>query len=325
MHTRDDEENLALIKNTDTNLTETSTYFFITKKLHDLRTAMLEREPASMRPAWPKRVVLPTVIESSWTLSSAGASFYFTKPDISSTAWLKTPFSPAIVTIVLGALFRAFNFDSNFMRFMLSRTPRCAMTLIAGYTTRYVLFHEGGHALSALALFINSRPEISIEPGYLGAITGSTKYYTTELTDLGQKIGFDASKSIIRAAGMGTNMLEAVLFLILSGCIPDQWLETKDFLRVNAYMNIFGTMTYFLTSYFSTCEAENDACSLNQDGFPPYAGLLLVLLSTALLELALYFIPKGYSYLKDQFNHRQDQEDRVEELEPCNNDIRITM
>jgi hypothetical protein len=196
------------------------------------------------------------------------------------------------------------------------------MTLIAGYTTRYVLFHEGGHALSALALFKNSRPEISIEPGYFGAITGSTKYYTTELTDLGQKIGFDASKTIISAAGMGTNMLEAFLFLILSECIPDQWLETKDFLRVNAFMDIFGLMGYFLTPYFSTCEAENDACSLNQDGFPPYAGLLLVLLSTVLLELALYFIPKGYSYLKDQFNNHQ--EDRFEELESCNNDIRIT-
>ena len=70
--------------------------------------------------------------------------------------------------------------------------------------SRTVLIHEGGHALTGMALFKNANPTIRYDYSIFCPVGGSTSFNRTlELSSWGEKIGFNNSRTLVKGMGTG--------------------------------------------------------------------------------------------------------------------------
>ena len=168
----------------------------------------------------------------------------------------------------------------------IARTVHSLVFALIILKTGYVLLHETGHALTALALFRHADITVDITPG---AITsrGLTLYEANGLTPMGDLLGQHASELCFTLAGTGANLLWDFLSLTFTHLIADEFPEIKSHLRMSAMVGIISSLLYTLSPYTAPCDKFNDFCILEENGIPAYAAFLTILLSTLLLQCTL--------------------------------------
>jgi hypothetical protein len=115
---------------------------------------------------------------------------------------------------------------------------------ILDITTRDVLVHESGHALTAMALYQNARPTIEVFP----LEGGVTRYSAGPLTKLGEFFGRKISGVIVSGAGAAFSILFATVNIGLAHHFKQDHPELHRYLLCAAISSIAQHVFYALSA-----------------------------------------------------------------------------
>lgn len=262
-----------------------NSHVLITKFLENIRSYAYSTVPAASRAKWIRNMLVSTLLEAGIVLGSTYGSYHFME-DLDDEG--KNPFIVASLGLFLNFLLRTPNMP---MKKPLSDAIRIARSFLFTHIdsmTRYTLFHEGGHALMAKALFKNPNPKITLDSTYFGVGGGKTSYVgSSGLSELGEKFGQDTSGILVTAAGAGEGMIESYLGLIVAQLIPDNFSEIKTHLRFGVLMHLMRNLSYALSAY-DDCTSSHDFCNMDKKAdLSPYAAMLFMVGTLLLLQLGL--------------------------------------
>lgn len=162
----------------------------------------------------------------------------------------------------------------------------CPMSFsILDLATRDTLTHEAGHALAALALYKNPRPSITIEP-FVG---GVTKFFPSQLNELGAKLGSKASEVIVAGAGPGLSLIFSIAGLVLGHSLRKKHPEINRYLVAMAITSIANHVIYALSAFWvSAANGGHDFLRLWANGIHPAVGIVCMVALPILVKSGMF-------------------------------------
>jgi hypothetical protein len=108
--------------------------------------------------------------------------------------------------------------------------------------------HEAGHALAAMACFVNASPQIIVKWA-----SGLTEYNISYgLTRFGTFLGEEASRIFVTSAGLFTPALFAIVEFSLAYGLHDKLPEVSDALNYHGLSQLLNVGLYGLTAFTSS-------------------------------------------------------------------------
>lgn len=256
---------------------------------------------------------ISTLVEAGFILGSVYASSQFIDDEKSAE---HSPFIVPSLLLLTNFLLRTPNVTKKHIKDLLV-IVRGSIFSLMNTIARTPLFHEGGHALTALSLFKHPKPHISLHADWYGFDGGATHFKSNKgLTQLGGLLGHENSLTITTVAGVGESMVENYLALIIAQCVPNEFPEVKTSLRLMALTNLIGHLYYALTTYMGCHKSDgHDFCQLDEVGFPPYAAIILMCGSMLILQAILSATPRCYQYIKNKCNPRDIEDINIDDDE----------
>lgn len=302
---------------------EQSSNKWIAQLKQDIHTYLTSDEPGVPSRKWIRNIFIPSLLEAGVIVSSAYGSYHFMEDP--EKDGMQSPFIPVSILLLMNFILRTPNITSRVLNDIL-RMFRSFLFSQMDIMSRHTLFHEGGHALTALSLFKDSNPKITIDPFYLGTGGGVTHYtFDGGLSEWGEKFGLDTSRLLVTANGTGVSVVEGYLSLIVAQLLPAKLSEVKTHLRLMVIMQLMGNLYYAISAY-NGCEKGHDFCKLQEKGdIEPYAAALFMTGSLLLLQLTLSLSTRAMRYAKDKVVHcytgndvkmPEESEETAHEVEP---------
>lgn len=154
-------------------------------------------------------------------------------------------------------------------------------------STRDVLTHESGHALTANLLFKEAKTHISIN----GSGSGSCSYFNspTQLTQLGSRLGYTPSRALISAAGPLATLFTSCVLMSFSHFLPNRHKELKVHLDMISLQSVVQNVFYALSSFFVTPTSSHDFIAIQQfSGINPLVCASVIILVPLLIKTGLW-------------------------------------
>lgn len=257
------------------------------------------------------KLLITTLLEASVILGSVYAGSQFIDDEKGAE---NSPFIGPSLLLLSNFLLRTPDITEKHVRGLLVFVRGIIFSLMNA-VSRTCLFHEGGHALTALSLFKQPKLHISLSSTWYGFNGGNTYFSAGNgLTQLGELFGKENSHIITSAAGAGEIMLESYLELIVAQCLSDEFLEIKTSLRLMVLANLIYNLYYALSEYLGCDKIKgHDFCKLDEAGFPPYAASLLMCGSLLALQIMLSATSRCYRYAKNKCSNREIEDIRIDE------------
>lgn len=243
-----------------------------------------------------KRLVKPTVIESTVALTSAFITTPFIEEDIS---WYTHPLSLTSAMIIFNFICRAYQFDSNEANCeALKKLKSILLSLTFAGVDNFIrtqLVHESGHLIAYLCFYENVKLKLR-----MGTLKGSGtlhdfygENHTAVFNTLGAMLGENKTTAVISAAGPATELFFDYMMFIAAETISDNYPQLKWNLRLTALYSVLSTIVYVSLGISSSCSEPNDFCSLNEHAnisLNESMGFIIgcTVLLQALLQLCLY-------------------------------------
>ena len=145
------------------------------------------------------------------------------------------------------------------------------------------LIHEGGHALTANLLFQNANPRNILTP----CMGGMTRFNTTHLTSLGEKIGRNGALFITTIVGPAATLLVSGIAMVVGFVVQAKFPELAYYLigvgRGDFYAHSFYALTALSSSPPTT---SHDFVRLRTYGIHPLASAIAILAAPFLITWA---------------------------------------
>jgi hypothetical protein len=116
-----------------------------------------------------------------------------------------------------------------------------------GYLTAInaqILLHEAGHALAANCVFQNAHPKIAITP----CLCGLTKFSTTHLTWLGEKLGRKSAMLFVTFMGPACSLLVSSIAIAVGIAVRGRFPELGQYLMSVGKGDFFAHSFYAFTA-----------------------------------------------------------------------------
>lgn len=232
-----------------------------------------------------RRAALSSLVEAMIAIGYSSTTTAFLA---SNTSWIRHPFVISTFFMLINFLLRIPSSADEWTRKQL-RVIRGAIFALMDNRTRYIVLHEGGHALTALSLFQFKLdyPYIEITPNYNMSSGARTVYNSNTLSSLAKQLGLSlsSSKLAVTAAGVGISTLWNGTSLIAAQSMSDEHPEIKSHLRMTALISIFSDLLYALSAYIK-CDKGNDFCALKENDISPL--FIILFITTSMLALQLF-------------------------------------
>lgn len=182
--------------------------------------------------------------------------------------------------------------DANFkqqlsLELIAAKTDKVAHLAIAnavGMSGPNIAIHEGGHALSAMAFFKNSKPSIEITP-FVG---GQTSYEISGLTRLGRLIGEEKACLFTAAGGLLASTVFVMFEIACAHGLKDSYPTISECLNYHAMTQLMNEVIYGLTALFiSHIDLAHDFVYLHQMGGIHPLVVIAVIIALPLAEICL--------------------------------------
>jgi len=246
---------------------------------------------------------VPNLIETPFVLGLTGfATTYLNHLD-TFIPWYRNPLLYSSMYTSINLISRiVMNTDLCIKKtFCLPNNPKTerAMKIQGARLCRSVLFalandpinivtHEGGHSLTALAVYENAQPKIYLKGGLFMPDGGYTRISSNKLSALGETIGTNNSAILFNANGSTADMVGALFKLMCAQIVSNKFPEIALYLRVDVFLIVMKDILYALAAYDNSNCYDNykpktsDFCSLKEEGISPalmvaaMAGLMLI-------------------------------------------------
>lgn len=154
---------------------------------------------------------------------------------------------------------------------------------------RASLLHESFHYLGDDVLYANAHPKMSIVSYGRLAVTLPNFSGEPVLSKTGDLVGNQIASGLVSAAGPAINLLSGYIGLILAHLIPDNYSETKMYLRCSAVLPVLCNAYYALSSDDDTNnQYVNDFYNVHDKlGIAPETAFIFMLSSLLLLQTFL--------------------------------------
>lgn len=160
-------------------------------------------------------------------------------------------------------------------------------------STRDIVTHEGGHALTSMLVYKNPNPSITIYSEKLVSSSGVTRFYPQKLSSLGQKLGQRNASTVVGAAGAAFSLTFSIGSIILSHKLKHSHPKLSRYFLASAITSIAHHALYALSALWaSRKDLGHDFVRLWAGGIHPIVSLITI--------IALPLIVKAGLYLYDQ-------------------------
>lgn len=167
----------------------------------------------------------------------------------------------------------------------------CPMTFtILDTTTRDVLVHESGHALTAMALYQNAKPRIEVFP----LEGGVTRYSTGPMTKLGEFFGRKVSGVIVSGAGTAFSIIFATINIGLAHHFKQDHPELHRYFLCMAICTIAQHAIYALSALWEKRPSSgHDFVKLwRVGGIHPVISVICMIALPLIVKTALFTIER---------------------------------
>lgn len=202
------------------------------------------------------------------------------------TPWYLEPISASSLIFIGNYLLRLPPYDGDITECQPNlRSIRSLLYTLYDVVYRSVLIHECGHYLAAMLLYIDAKPEITINV----LAGGSTSYILANgLSPLGKALGERLAETVLYASGTALELLWCQLALVAAYTLANNQPEIKSHLLLSSVFSITGHFWYALSALWNCENPGQDYCSLQQlHTIDPISAALFILGSTLALLYCL--------------------------------------
>lgn len=258
-------------------------------------------------------LIMPSLIETLLLLGTNGIAAYFLEKD---TPWYKNPLFASCLYVVINSSLRATSYFTQELDipdgFLVRQTLRAVRSVFnaLGMSGATTLLHEAGHILGTHITCLQPNPKLSIKGGLFSTSGGEITFDSSQLSNLGLKLGKKESQALITVMGPGLAMLINLFGLIAAQALPETQVEAKSFLRTNVLYVLIQHIIYAISGYGDCKDSGNDFCQLKDFGVSPLLMIMIMLSAHLMTQLTLSGLD---AFCKKPLEQARITEDDIEE------------